>query len=199
MFCALQQSYRLRNYLPHILVPCFRRMSLQDSMPAQATNVDDLHANGKAAAAREAAQRAAEAELRAACTFRPSLAKVRSQLSIRLLGIRLLVDGAPQQQTEHPVSPTAIPQTAKRWPRLPCQSATIELWIWVKDIGCARRAQWLLCDNQARVSGLGMPADVAARLLRPNGAMSAEEQRQDRLRRLKVRLITKIPSVVLRS
>ena len=41
------------------------------------------------------------------------------------------------------------------------------------------------------MSGLGTPADVAARLLRPNGAMSAEEQRQDRLRRLKVRLIAK--------
>ena len=42
----------------------------------QAANVDELHANEKAVAARELARRAAEAELRASCTFRPSLAKV---------------------------------------------------------------------------------------------------------------------------
>ena len=47
--------------------------------------MDELHANGKAAAAREAAQRAAEAELRAACTFRPSLSKVSSTFVICLL------------------------------------------------------------------------------------------------------------------
>jgi len=55
---------------------------------------------------------------------------------------------------------------------------------------CARRADGRSCGMQARVSGLRTAADVAARLLRPNGAMSAEEQRQDRLQRLKVRLVT---------
>ena len=39
--------------------------------------MDELHANEKAMAAREEARRAADAELRAECTFRPSLAKVR--------------------------------------------------------------------------------------------------------------------------
>ncbi len=41
------------------------------------------------------------------------------------------------------------------------------------------------------MSGLGTAADVAARLLRPNGAMSAEEQRRNRLQRLKVRMMAK--------
>ena len=49
--------------------------------------MDELHANGKAAAAREAAQRVAEADLRAACTFRPSLSKVRVNSGIWLAAL----------------------------------------------------------------------------------------------------------------
>ena len=56
---------------------CVQLVDQQDCS-LQAANVDELHANGKAVAAREAARRAAEAELRASCTFRPCLAKVHA-------------------------------------------------------------------------------------------------------------------------
>ena len=144
--------------------------------------MDELHANGKAAAAREAAQHAAEAELRASCTFRPSLSKVCFTLQ-HVSGGTATGDSPQQQQWKAVYARSTL--MAVIWSCSLCQPVSPD-----NSPGLVRVRQARV-DPQARVAGLGTPADVAARLLRPNGAMSAEEQRQERLRRLQVRLTTK--------